>query len=263
PRDWSSDVCSSDLGTQLRKYEDVVKEAGAKGLTFFKVIEGERAKQEKVFPGSLLDEFLAAVKAQAGDAVLFTSGPWEATCKALGVLRSQLGQTLVAGKRTEWRFLRVRDFPLFEWDPDRKRWAPRHHMFTMPNPEHLDLLESDPGQVIAQLYDLVLNVNELGSGSIRIHRPDIQERVMKVIGLSHEQAYEKFGFLIEAYKYASPPHGGIGLGLDRIVMLLGGRDTIRDTIAFPKSASAACLMDGSPSAVDPETLEELRIRVDE
>jgi len=260
-------------GTQLRKYEDVVKEAGAGGLTFFKVTEADRAKQQVIFPGEQLDEFLARAGARRGDAVLFTSGPWEPTLKALGVLRAQLGQPLLRGERfcglepvdttNRWAFLWVRQFPLFEWDPDRKRWAPRHHMFTMPNPEHLDLLESDPGQVIAQLYDLVLNGNELGSGSIRIHRPDIQERVMKVIGLSHEQAYEKFGFLIEAYKYASPPHGGIGLGLDRIVMLLGGRDTIRDTIAFPKSASAACLMDGSPSAVDPETLEELRIRVEE
>jgi aspartyl-tRNA synthetase len=156
----------------------------------------------------------------------------------------------------------VRQFPLFEWNEDHKRWEPKHHMFTMPNPEHLDYLETDPGKVYAQLYDVVLNGNELGSGSIRIHRPDIQERVMKVIGLTREQAYEKFGFLIEAYKYASPPHGGIGLGLDRIIMLMAGRDSIRDTIAFPKSASAACLMDGSPSEVEPETLRELSIRVE-
>jgi len=150
---------------------------------------------------------------------------------------------------------------MFEWDPDRKGWAPRHHMFTMPNAEHLALLESDPGRVFAQLYDLVLNGTELGSGSIRIHRTDIQERVMKVIGLTHEQAYEKFGFLLEAYRYASPPHGGIGLGFDRIVMLMGGADSIRETIAFPKSASAASLMDGSPGEVEPETLRELHLKM--
>ncbi len=248
-------------GTQLRKYEEVVKAAGGGGLTFFKVLDAERPKQEKVFPGALLDEFLAAVQAKTGDVVLFTSGPWEPTLKALGVLRSQLGQPLIKDN-PEWNFLWVREFPMFEWDPDRKGWAPRHHMFTMPKAEHLAILESDPGKVYAQLYDLVLNGNELGSGSIRIHRTDIQERVMKVIGLSREQAYEKFGFLLEAYQFASPPHGGIGLGFDRTVMLLGGRDNIRETIAFPKSASAASLMDGSPAEVEPETLRELRLRIE-
>jgi aspartyl-tRNA synthetase len=250
-------------GAQLRKYEDVVKEAGGGGLTFFKVQDADREKQQIIFPGELLDEFLAAVRAQKGDAVLFTSGPWEQTLKALGVLRTQLGQPLLKGKENEWRFLWVRDFPMFEWDADRKGWAPRHHMFTMPNAEHLELLERDPGKVHAQLYDLVLNGIELGSGSIRIHRTDIQERVMNVIGLSREQAYEKFGFLLEAYQYASPPHGGIGLGFDRIVMLLGHCESLREVIAFPKSASAASLMDGSPAEVEPEQLKELRIRVEE
>ncbi len=250
-------------GTQLRKFEDVVKAAGGGGLSFFKVLATERAKMEKVLPGALLDQFLAKVGAKDGDAVVFTSGPWEKTLKALGVLRSQLGQPLVQGKAGEWRFLWVREFPLFEPDPDRGHgWAPRHHMFTMPKEEHLDLLETDPGKVYATLYDLVLNGNELGSGSIRIHRPDIQERVMKVIGLTTEQAHEKFGFLLEAYRYASPPHGGIGLGLDRIVMLMAGRDSIRDTIAFPKSASAASLMDGSPSQVEPQLVKDLGLKVE-
>jgi aspartyl-tRNA synthetase len=247
-------------GTQLRKFEDVVKAAGGGGLSFFKLQQGERAKQEKVFPGALLNEFLAAVHGEPGDAVVFTSGEWEGTLKALGVLRTQLGQPLVADRASEWRFCWVRDFPLFEWDANSKRWAPRHHMFTMPKPEHLPILESDPGKVIATLYDLVLNGNELGSGSIRIHRPDIQERVMRVIGLTREQAHEKFGFLLEAYRFASPPHGGIGLGLDRIVMLLAGRDSIRDTIAFPKTASATSLMDGAPSPVDPEIWKELHLK---
>jgi aspartyl-tRNA synthetase len=258
-------------GTQLRKYEDVVKAAGAGGLTFFKVQDADRDKQLVIFPGELLGEFYQRVGAKPGDAVVFTNGPWEATCKALGVLRTTIAQPLLRGEKFcglapvdagRWEFLWVRQFPLFEWNPDRKSWEPRHHMFTMPNPEHLEYLETDPGKVYAQLYDLVLNGNELGSGSIRIHRPDIQERVMKVIGLTREQAYEKFGFLLEAYKYASPPHGGIGLGLDRIVMLLAGRDNIRDTIAFPKTASAASLMDGCPSAVEPEIVKELGIRID-
>ncbi|MCC6349239.1 MAG: aspartate--tRNA ligase [Candidatus Eisenbacteria bacterium] len=255
-------------GTQLRKYEDVVKSAGAGGLTFFKVQAADREKQQVIFPGALLDEFLAACGAKDGDAVVFTNGPWERTCKALGVLRSQLGSADLerrglagaTGTAQEWRFLWVRQFPLFEFNEDAKRWEPKHHMFTMPNPEHLDHLETDPGRVHAQLYDLVLNGNELGSGSVRIHRPDIQERVMKVVGLTREQAYEKFGFLLDAYRYASPPHAGIGIGLDRVIMLMGGRDSIRDTIAFPKTASATSLMDGSPGPIEAEALRELGLK---
>jgi aspartyl-tRNA synthetase len=248
-------------GTQLRKYEDIVKEAGAGGLSFFKVVDAEREKQQVIFPGEMLDEFFAEVKAQKGDAVVFTSGPWEQTLKALGVLRTFLGAPLLKGKEKEWSFLWVREFPLFEWNAERKGWEARHHLFTMPTPEHLPMLETDPGKVNAQLYDLVLNGNELGSGSIRIHRPDIQERVMKVAGFSAEQLHEKFGFLIDAYRYASPPHGGIGIGVDRILMLMAGRDSIRDTIAFPKSASAACLMDGSPSEIDAQAMKDLGIRL--
>jgi aspartyl-tRNA synthetase len=247
-------------GSQLRKYEEVVKGAGAAGLGFMKVLPAERAKAEAVFPGALYDELLAAVGAKEGDAVLYTSGPWEPTLKAMGVLRTQLGQPLVKGKEREWRFLWVRDFPLFEWDGQAGRWAPRHHMFTMPKAEHLPLLETDPGNVYATLYDLVLNGTELGSGSIRIHRPDIQERVMRVVGLTAEQAHAKFGFLLEAYRYAAPPHGGIGLGFDRIVMLMAGRDNIRDTIAFPKTTTAASLMDGCPSEVEPEIWRELHLK---
>jgi aspartyl-tRNA synthetase len=256
-------------GTQLRKFEDVVKAAGAGGLTFFKVQAADREKQQVIFPGALLEEFLAGCGAKDGDAVVFTSGPWEKTCKALGVLRSQLGaeelerrgRTAASPSQQDWHFLWVRQFPLFEWNEDAKRWEPKHHMFTMPNTEHIPYLETDPGKVYAQLYDLVLNGNELGSGSVRIHRPDIQERVMKVIGLTHEQAHDKFGFLLEAYRYAAPPHAGIGLGLDRIVMLMAGRDSIRDVIAFPKTASAANLMDDSPSAAEPEQLKELGLRL--
>ena len=251
-------------GEQLRKYDTLVKEAGGGGLSFVKVQDDDKAKETraKYFDETLWNEFLATTGAQPGDAAMFTSGAWELTLKALGVLRTQLGAPLVKDKGREWRFLWVREFPLFEWNDERKGWEARHHMFTMPNPEHLDLLETDPAAVHAQLYDLVLNGNELGSGSIRIHRPDIQQRVMKVAGFSPEQMQDKFGFLIDAYRYASPPHGGIGLGLDRLIMLMAGRDSIRDTIAFPKSASAACLMDGSPATVEAATLKELKLRLE-
>src|SRR5207249_2224189 len=151
--------------------------------------DSDRAKQQVIFPGALLDEFFTRTAAKPGDAVLFTSGPWERTCKALGVLRSQLGQPLVNGEpfcglspvdsAKRWAFLWVREFPLFEWDSERNGWAPRHNPFAMPAAEHIPILESDPGAVKAQLYDLVLNGNELGSGAVRIHRPDIQERVFR------------------------------------------------------------------------------------
>ena len=251
-------------GEQLRRYDALVKEAGGGGLSFVKVQDDDKAREQraKYFDDASWTEFLAATGAKTGDAALFTSGTWEPTLKALGVLRTLLGQPLLKGKSQEWRFLWVREFPLFEWDAERKGWAPRHHMFTMPRLDQLDLLETDPAGVHGQLYDLVLNGNELGSGSIRIHRPDIQQRVMKVVGLTPEQMQDKFGFLIDAYRYASPPHGGIGLGLDRIIMLMAGRDSIRDTIAFPKSASAACLMDGSPGEVEPATLKELRLKLE-
>lgn len=176
-------------------------------------------------------------------------------------MRSALGEPLIAGREKEFRFLWVREFPLFEFNADQGRWEPAHHMFSMPREEDLEHLESDPGRVHAVLYDLVANGYELGSGSIRIHRRDIQERVMKVAGVSAEEAQEKFGFLLEAFEYGAPPHGGIATGLDRIIMLMSGRRSLRDVIAFPKTARASSLMDGAPAKVDPQDLMDLHLKV--
>jgi aspartyl-tRNA synthetase len=175
-------------------------------------------------------------------------------------------RSLVGGQKfpldaKDFRFVWVHQFPLFEWDEGRQAWSPAHHIFTMPLDEHIAHLESDPGRVHGQLYDLAANGAELASGSIRIHRKDLQERVLGVIGMKPEELKAKFGFLLESFEYGAPPHGGIALGLDRLVVLFHGGDSIRDAIAFPKTASATSLMDGAPATVDPADLKELKIRI--
>jgi aspartyl-tRNA synthetase len=164
--------------------------------------------------------------------------------------------------KDKFAFVWINDFPLFHYNQEEKRWEAEHHIFSMPKEEHLQYLESDPGKVLGQLYDLVANGYEMASGSIRIHRRDIQERVMKVVGITNDEAMKKFGFLLEAFDYGAPPHGGVAPGLDRWIMLLCGTDNIRDVIAFPKTTSGSGLMEGSPSEVDQRQLQELHIVVD-
>ncbi len=240
--------------------EAVARTYGAKGLAWTKI--GESGFEGGI--GKFLGdgaELCGALAAGPGDLLLFVADSWGTACKALGAVRSALGEPLIAGREKEFRFLWVREFPLFEFNADQGRWEPAHHMFSMPREEDLEHLESDPGRVHAVLYDLVANGYELGSGSIRIHRRDIQERVMKVAGVSAEEAQEKFGFLLEAFEYGAPPHGGIATGLDRIIMLMSGRRSLRDVIAFPKTARASSLMDGAPAKVDPQDLMDLHLKV--
>ncbi|HVP39822.1 MAG TPA: aspartate--tRNA ligase [Candidatus Saccharimonadales bacterium] len=246
---------------EIEGFEAAARELGAKGLGWARVASPWEGGVSKFFPAALQARVAAALGAREGDLLLLVAGPMPVAARALGAVRSLLGRELshAAG---DFRFCWVREFPLFEWDAERQGWAAMHHMFTMPLEEDLPRLERDPGAVRGQLYDLVANGVELASGSIRIHRRDIQARVMKVVGLTAEEAERRFGFLLEAFQYGAPPHGGIAPGVDRLVMLLAGRDSIRDTIAFPKTTSMACLMDGSPAEVDPADLRDLGIRIE-
>ena len=197
---------------------------------------------------------VAAAGAKTGDAILMIGGKWDVVCNALGQVRLEIGRREKLINENEYRLLWVVDFPMFEYHEDDKRWYAMHHPFTSPVDEDLDKLESDPGSVRAKAYDLVFNGNELGGGSIRIHRSDVQSKIFKALGLSEEEARERFGFFLDALSYGTPPHGGIALGLDRTVMLFAKAKSLRDVIAFPKVASCSDLMTDSPSAVAPGTV---------
>ena len=254
------------LGTASRReidnFEAAAKQAGAGGLAWARVkggaLEGGVAKH---FPADLTAKLLEATGTRDGDLLLLASGPRPLAQRVLGLLRTQIGNAAFKLDSREFRFVWVHRFPLFEWLEAHAAWGPAHHIFTMPLEEDLTHIETDPGRVKAQLYDLAANGNELASGSIRIHRKDIQESVMRTIGMKAEEAQEKFGFLLEAFEYGAPPHGGIALGLDRLVVLFNGGESIRDAIAFPKTASATSLMDGAPAPIDPKDLKELKLRI--
>jgi aspartyl-tRNA synthetase len=234
---------------------------GANGLAWFKVTEkGLESSIAKFFSEDVRKKLLEATGAKEGSMLFFVADDEESVHRVLGELRNELAKRLELIKPDELRFCWVVDFPLYEWADSQ--WVPCHHLFSMPKEESLKHLDKDPGKVLGVLHDLVLNGIELGSGSMRITKPDIQEKVMKVIGLSHDEAHKKFGFLLEAFKYGTPPHGGMGLGLDRIVALLCGFNDIRDVIAFPKNKNAECPMDGSPSDVPNDQLKELHIKMD-
>lgn len=251
----------------IDELEGAAKIFKARGLGWMKVAEGEGGKPaleggiSKFFEGKA-DEVCSELGAKPGDLLLFVAdAKHRVACTALGAVRSKLGKDLNLIKEGTFAFAWIIDFPLFEWNEEEEKWDAAHHMFSWPQEQYHETLESDPGSVKGDLYDLVLNGYELASGSIRIHDPELQKRIFRIVGFSEEEAAEKFGFLTEAFKYGAPPHGGIAPGLDRLVMLMAGETSIKEVIAFPKNSFAQSLMDDCPSEVDSKQLVDLHINI--
>ena len=255
--------CASFSRSQLDGLTNFVKNLGAKGLVWFKVTEvGIDSPTSKFLNEKEVNDLRNLLNTKPNDLILILAGEKISSLIQMGSLRLELAKRLELIKpETPPSLLWVTDFPLFEWDEETKRFYAMHHPFTSPKLEEVDLLEKDPGKIKAQAYDLVLNGNEIAGGSIRIHNSELQGRMFKALGIGEAEAQQKFGFLMNAFKYGAPPHGGIAFGFDRMIMLFAGVDSIRDTIAFPKTASAISLMDESPSVVSKEQLEELNIKL--
>ncbi|HKL16168.1 MAG TPA: aspartate--tRNA ligase [Balneolaceae bacterium] len=253
-----------DLGRGAldRLTEDVKRETGAAGLIYIKVSDGEHlCSVGKFLTDEKVDEMVNRSEAEDGDLVLILAGPNPDVYKQMGILRLMMGKDLELIDTSAYNFLWVTDFPLVEWDKEEKRYVALHHPFTSPKADEIDSLEESPEKMNARAYDLVLNGSEIGGGSIRIHNSDVQSKMFRVLGIGEEEAREKFGFLLDAFTYGAPPHGGIALGLDRIVMIMAGAGSLRDVIAFPKNQRAQSPMDGSPASVDEKQLRELHIKL--
>ena len=248
---------------EIDSLAEYVKAYQAKGLAWMNLKpEGLQSSFAKFLTEETIQAILSKAGANTGDTVFFVADKNSVVFASLGALRLELARRLSLIQPDTYDLLWVTDFPLLEWDEDAQRFFAMHHPFTHPKDEDLDKLETDPGAVRAKAYDIVLNGTELGGGSIRIHSSELQERMFKALGFTKEEAWNRFGFLLEAFKYGTPPHGGLAYGLDRIAMLLTGASSIRDVIAFPKVQTASCLMTESPDVVDEKQLKELHIKLD-
>jgi len=263
-------LCVPDGNSLSRKdidgYTKFVSIYGARGLAYIKVndVDGGRDGLQspivKFLPDDTIAGILERTGANSGDLIFFGADKAKVVNEALGALRVKVGEDRGL-MSDEWKPLWVVDFPMFDWDEKSDRWNAIHHPFTAPNSGQLEMMDSEPGKVYSRAYDMILNGSEIGGGSIRIHDPETQEKVLKVLGIDDDEAQDKFGFLLDALKYGCPPHGGMAFGLDRLVMLMAGADSIRDVMAFPKTQSANCLLTGAPDHVSDRQLRELNIRL--
>lgn len=248
---------------KIDKLTETAKTYGAKGLAWISVQSDGAVKSSfsKFMSEEEMKNLIAAMDGEPGDLLLFAADKFRTVCAVLGALRLKVGEETGLIDRNSFRFVWVVDFPLLEWSDEENRFMAMHHPFTMPNEDDWERIDSDPGSVRALAYDIVLNGTELGGGSVRIHMDDIQEKMLEVLGFSREKAHEQFGFLLTAFKYGVPPHAGLAYGLDRMIMLFTGSDSIRDVIAFPKVKDASDLMMQAPSKVDMKQLEELSLSI--
>jgi aspartyl-tRNA synthetase len=253
---------------EIDGYTEFVKIYGAKGLAYIKVNDASKLNEEglqspivKNLHEQARKAIMARTGAQSGDLIFFGADKTKVVNDALGALRIKIGHEKGYVNGKAWEPLWVVDFPMFEYDDEDKRWTACHHPFTSPKDGHEEYLQTDPGRCLAKAYDLALNGWEIGGGSVRIHRAEVQSKVFEALGIGEEEARLKFGFLLDALRYGAPPHGGLAFGLDRIVTMMTGSESIRDVIAFPKTQRAQCLLTDAPSAVDEKQLRELHIRL--
>lgn len=261
-------INANGQGTMPRKKIDALvdfaKGYGAKGLAYIAIQEDGSFKSSfaKFMKDEEMSELIEAMEGKPGDLLLFAADRDKIVYSVLGALRCELADQLGLVSKDDYKFLWITEFPVFEWSDEEERYTAMHHPFTMPMDEDLELLDTDMGKARAKAYDIVLNGVELGGGSVRIHQDDVQEKMFGLLGFTKEEAYDRFGFLLNAFKYGVPPHAGLAFGLDRMIMLMTGADSIRDVIAFPKVKDASCLMSNAPDVVDAKQLEELCIRVE-
>lgn len=256
--------CASFTRREIDELTKIAVDHGAKGMAWIIVTEDElRSPITKFFTTEQIERVLQTLDAQPGDLLLFSADSATTVARVMGAIRLELGKRLGLIDDTQLSFAWVTEFPLLEYDEEEKRYVAVHHMFTSPRVEDIGLLDNNPLQAKSRAYDLILNGTEIGGGSIRIHRRDWQEKMFKLVGLTPEEAYDKFGYMLDAFEYGTPPHGGIAFGVDRLVMIMAGRSSIRDVIAFPKTQSASCLLTQAPSPVSSKQLRELSLKIRE